>query len=323
MPAVRPWLRSWQPWAACAIGLLVFAPVLAWNAEHGWAGLIKQGGRVDDWRPARAVQFLAELVGGQIGLVTPLVWVLCMAGLVAAVRRTWQRRDPGWALLAALSLPPLLVFVQHAFGDRVQGNWPAIIYPALVIAAAGMRPPRRWWIGASALGFAVTALTYGQATARLFPLPPRLDPIAMRLAGWDALARQVSRDTNGAAYVAADEYGLASELAWWLPAGIAVVGTDERWTLTTLPTTGMLGKPGLLIRDTRRAGLPDPALWKDVRQIGLVTRPGAPASRFRGLSGDRRGRRDRTTAPVTSTGRMAPLSVVVPASCAAAGVCSR
>ena len=137
VPAVRPWLRRWQPWAACAIGLSLFAPVLAWNAAHGWAGFVRQGGRVEDWRPARAAGFLAELVGGQIGLATPLVWALCMAGLAVAVRRAWRSRDPAWSLLAALSLPPVLVFLQHAFGDRVQGNWPAIIYPALAVAAGG------------------------------------------------------------------------------------------------------------------------------------------------------------------------------------------
>ena len=231
VPAVRPWLRRWQPWAACAIGFLLFAPVLAWNAAHGWAGFVRQGGRVEDWRPARAVGFLAELIGGQIGLATPLVWALCMAGLVVAVRHAWRSRDPAWSLLAALSLPPVLVFVQHAFGDRVQGNWPAIIYPALAIAAGGLRLRGRWWIGASALGFAITVLAYVQAATGVIPLPPRLDPIAMRLAGWDGLAAQVEafRDASGATFVAADGYGLASELAWWMPPGTTVVGTDDRW----------------------------------------------------------------------------------------------
>ena len=176
VPAVRPWLRRWQPWAACAIGLASFAPVLCWNAAHGWAGFAKQSGRVDDWRPARAIGFLAELVGGQIGLATPLVWVLCMAGLVAAIRRTWWCRDPRWSLLVALSLPPIAVFLQHAIGDRVQGNWPAIIYPALAVAAGAMALPRRWWIGASALGFAITALVYMQAATSLIPLPPASRP---------------------------------------------------------------------------------------------------------------------------------------------------
>src|SRR4051812_18757947 len=141
VPAMRPWLRRWQPWAACLLGLALFAPVLAWNAAHGWAGFLRQGGRVADWQPMRALGFVAELVGSQLGLATPLVWVLCMAALVVAARRAWQGRDPAWSLLTALSLPPVLVFVQHAIGDRVQGNWPAIIYPALAVAAGGLVRP--------------------------------------------------------------------------------------------------------------------------------------------------------------------------------------
>ncbi len=280
VPAVRPWLRRWQPWAACAIGLMVFAPVLAWNAAHGWAGLVRQGGRVEDWRPARAVGFLAELVAGQIGLATPLIWGLCMAGLLVAVRRAWRSRDPAWSLLAALSLPAVLVFLQHALGDRVQGNWPAIIYPALAVAAGGLLPGPRWWMAASALGFAITALAYGQAVIGLLPLPPRLDPIALRLTGWDGLARQVARDATGASFVAADGYTLACELAWWMPAGVPVIGADARWALTTLPRAAIRGQQGLLVRDARRAGTPDPAVWTEVQRIGTLARPGAPGRDF-------------------------------------------
>ena len=183
VPSVRPWLRRWQPWAACAIGFALFAPVLWWNAEHGWAGFVRQGGRVEDWRPARSVQFLGELAGGQIGLVTPGIWVLCMAGLAVAARRAWRDRDAAWSLL---------VFVQHAFGDRVQGNWPAIIYPALSLAAGGLAMPARWSLGAALLGFAMTGAVYVQAAADVFPVPVRFDPIALRLRGWDGLARQVA-----------------------------------------------------------------------------------------------------------------------------------
>ena len=282
VPSVRPWLRRWQPWAACAIGLLLFAPVVRWNAAHGWVGFVKQGGRLEDWQPARAVGFLAELVGGQIGLATPLVWALCMAGLVVAMRRAWRQRDPGWSLLVALSLPTVVVFVQHAFGDRVQGNWPAIIYPALVIAAGGLALPRWWWIGASGLGFAITAMAYGQAVGGWLPVPPRFDPVAIRLTGWDGLAREVAaaQAGAGAVYVAADGYGLSSELAWWLPAGTLVVGTDERWMLTTLPVADVAGRVGLLVRDARRDDAPDPAMWAGVRRIGTVVRPGAAGPAF-------------------------------------------
>jgi 4-amino-4-deoxy-L-arabinose transferase-like glycosyltransferase len=274
VPAVRPWLSRWQPWAACAIGLASFTPVLCWNATHGWAGFVKQSGRVDDWRPARAIGFLAELVGGQIGLVTPLVWVLCMAGLVAAIRRTWGRRDPRWSLLVALSLPPIVVFLQHAIGDRVQGNWPAIIYPALAVAAGALALPPRWWIGAAALGFAITALVYIQAATSLIPLPLHLDPIALRLAGWDHLAAQIeaSRADAGADFVAADGYALDSELAWWMPPAVKLVGMGARWRLIDLPRAQIEGQVGLLVADSRRR--PDAEVWDQVEQVGVADRPG-------------------------------------------------
>ncbi len=185
VPSGRAWLRRWQPWAACLIGLLLFSPVAAWNAAHDWAGFVKQGGRVDDWQPMRALGFLGELIGGQIGLATPLVWALCMAGLAAAVRHAWRGRDPAWSLLAALSLPPVLVFLQHATGGRVQGNWPAIIYPALAIAAAALRVPARRLGGAAALGFAMTALAYLQAATGVVPLPPRTRPCGHPVRGME------------------------------------------------------------------------------------------------------------------------------------------
>jgi hypothetical protein len=146
------------------------------------------------------------------------------------------------------------------------------------VGVGGLTIPRRWWVGASALGFAITALAYLQATTGVFALPPRLDPIAMRLAGWDGLARRVEavRDAGGAAYVAADGYALASELAWWLPAATPVIGTDARWQLTTLPTAPIVGERGLLIRNASRSDPPDPALWRDAERIGTVARSGGP-----------------------------------------------
>ncbi|HVZ08205.1 glycosyltransferase family 39 protein [Rhodopila sp.] len=279
VPAGRAWLRRWQPWVGIAIGAAMFAPVVAWNAAHQWAGFLKQGGRVTDWQPGRAVGFLAELVGSQAGLVTPWIFILCLIGLAAALRR--MRRAANWALLAALSLPPVLVFLQHALGDRVQGNWPAVIYPALSLAAAGWLTARgrRDWVGASALGFAITAAVYLQAVFGLVPLPPRLDPIAMRLRGWDVLARDAAVEAAAmrASFVAADGYDTDSQLAWTLSATVPMVGVDPRWVLFDLRRTDIAGRIGLLLRDARRAGPPDPALWNRAEKLGEIDRPGAPA----------------------------------------------
>ena len=111
---------------------------------------------------------------------------------------------------------------QYGFASSATGKGMArALLLGLVVAAGGMALPPRWWVGASALGFAITVVVYGQAATALITLPPRLDPIAMRLAGWGGLAAQVeaARTAAGAQFVVADSYAVTSELAWWLPPG--------------------------------------------------------------------------------------------------------
>ena len=266
VPAARRWLARPWPWAGGALAAALFAPVVAWNAAHGWASFAKQGGRADDWAPGQALRHLSELVGGQAGLATPLVFVLCVAGSVAAARRF---RDPAWALLTALTVPGALVFVQHALGDRVQGNWPAILYPAACVAAAGLSGSS--WRPAVALGLVASGLVYLQATAAPFALPRRLDVTLVRMAGWEELAHDADRlRAPGDGFVAAESYGLAAQLAFHGSA-VPVLGAEERWSLFGLPAF-FGAAPGLLVLSTRRAEPPDPALWQSADQVGELVR---------------------------------------------------
>lgn len=286
-PAAWRWLRHPAPWAGAVLGMAVFAPVVIWNGAHGWAGFLRQGGRVGEWNPSRAVQYLGELIGSQAGLATPGVWAMCLGGMVLAAAQAWRRRDAGWVLLACLTWPPTVVFLQHATGDRVQGNWPAIIYPAATIAAAGL--VGRAWIAlrepALALGFGITALVYLQATTGVLGIPARFDPVAMRLGGWPELAVQVeaAREAAGAEFVAADQYALASELAWYLPGRAPVVGQEDRWALFAVPAAAG-PRTGLLVRDARAGADFADAPWTDVTPLGEAIRPDAgqePVQRFR------------------------------------------
>jgi 4-amino-4-deoxy-L-arabinose transferase-like glycosyltransferase len=268
VPGLRPWLRRPLPWAAALLAGLCFAPVLAWNAVHGWVSLAKQGGRVGAWEPARAPQFLAELVGGQLGLATPLLAVLFAAGIVLAARRAWAQ-EPAGSLLALAALVPVAVFVQHALGARVQANWPAILFPAAAVAAAGLAGGwQRWNRPALALGFVLTGLVYLQATLAPLPLPARFDPTLSRLAGWPGLAADVARAVaeSGATYVAVDNYGDAAELTRALPPRLPVIGTDARWRYFALAHAGSViaGRPGLLLRRAGERAPPDATLWARV-----------------------------------------------------------
>jgi 4-amino-4-deoxy-L-arabinose transferase-like glycosyltransferase len=275
-PQARAWLRQRWPWAGAAVALALFLPVVLWEAGHGWPSFVRQGSRVAEWHPALAARFLAELLFGQAGLATPLVFVLCVAGIVAAVRGAWRTRDPGWTLLAVMTVPSAALFIQHALGDRVQGNWPAVIYPAAVIAAAGLPAPvwKRLWAPAVLLGLAVTLMVYLQAGSTLVPLPARDDPIARQLDGWKTLAAAVeaARVRTGASFVVADPYGVAAKLARTLPPGVIVVGAEPRWALLHLPTARLVGQVGVLVQNAGRGvSLPDPP-WQTSAAIGTAAR---------------------------------------------------
>jgi 4-amino-4-deoxy-L-arabinose transferase-like glycosyltransferase len=276
--AVPRSLRRADPWVGTAIAGLIFLPVVLWNADNGWAGFLRQGGRVYDWRPERAVANIAELVGGQIGLVTPGVFILFAAGIGLAVRQTLRSRDPKWSLLAALSIPATVVFVEHAIGGRVEGNWPIILYPAATVAAAGLNSPiwRRLTLPSIGLGFVITAVVYTHVVTAWPASLVNRDPVARQLFGWSSLASRVeaARVEAGAAFVAAEPYGLAAELAWGLPGEVVVVGSGSHWQTTELPRAYTGDARGILVRP-ERYGLPDPRDWRDwVRLSGIVRSSG-------------------------------------------------
>lgn len=262
-PAARRWFATWQLWAGGALAALLFSPVVAWNAAHGWASFAKQGGRAGSGDAGQALVWIGELIGGQAALATPLVFILCVAGAGAALAAWWRQGDRGALLLAALVLPGAALFLWQATGSRVQGNWPAILYPAAAIAAAGLLRAPGWLrlrVPALVLGGVMTGAVYLQATAAPLSLPRRSDPTLARLGGWDAFAAEVSAAAarQGAAFVAAEEYGLASMLAFRLPPGQVVVAMDQRWAFFSRPAPAP-GVTGLLVRSERRGE--GPPLW--------------------------------------------------------------
>ena len=287
-PEMRRWWRSPMLYLAGFIAAFTFTPVLLWNALHGWASFAKQGGRVADWSPSRALQFVGELLAGQFGLATPILAVLAAAGIVVALRRA-RGGDASWTLLAVTTGLPVLVFLQHAIGDRVQANWPAILYPsATLAAAAGLSAGwQRWFRPAAALGLSLTLLVWVQATLAPLALPMRWDPTLLRLGGWQQLADEIDAEATrqGAQFIVDDNYGQAALLARLLPPGRVVIGLDPRWDMFDLPRPGdrFAGQTGLLVRTARRADVPEAPNWRDILRLGMLSRArnGMVAEEFR------------------------------------------
>jgi hypothetical protein len=222
---MRRWLLRPWPYLGAAIAAAMFAPLVLWNANHQWASFAYQTSRiaVHAW----SVRYVLELIGSQIGLATPSVFVLACIGLYWGARE----KDLGvaWALLLLQIAPVFLYFLWHALHERVQGNWPECVYPALACAAAlalhlvpGRGGALAGWAKwahrlAAPVALALAALIYMQGAFSVLHI--RHDPTARLLSyNWRPVGAEVERvrQSIGASVILADDYTLAAALPFYM-----------------------------------------------------------------------------------------------------------
>jgi 4-amino-4-deoxy-L-arabinose transferase-like glycosyltransferase len=214
------------PYLAVAIAALVLAPVLWWNARHDWVSFQFQLGHGLGAPKGGAVGALnreLELVGGQIGLVSPILFFF----IVRALRRAITPTPDGLRLvLAVVAASCLAFFVYSATRRSVEANWPALAWlPAIILLAT--EPPMPWredrWLNRGlVLGAALSAVVCVHALFPILPLPAPRDQVAKAF-GWDAVGAAIDRRSawltsrasfGGTLYVAAERYQDAALLAF-------------------------------------------------------------------------------------------------------------
>ena len=277
----RRWFAAWQTWVGAMLALLLFAPVVHWNATHEWMSFAKQFGRtaVKEWR----FDTPFELIGVQLLLIgLPMVPFVALGA--ARAWRGWRAGDAATALPLATSLPFVAYLLHHSLHGRVEGNWPAPLYPAMAWMAASaaaplfakadrVLPALAKWV--APVGLALTALLYAHVTTNLVVLPQSKDPTA-QMRGWETFAREleVKRADLGLGWIGAENYTLEGQLAMRLGWG-RVIPLDEKERWLHLPPTGatVAGGPGLLVtranRDSSAAML---HRFEEVTPMGSLTR---------------------------------------------------
>jgi hypothetical protein len=268
VPNLRRWLISPWPYLGGLVSLLIFSPVILWNADHHWVSFIKQMGRarIEDFRPA----FIAELIPTQIAFATPLVFILGAMGLYALFRRG-APAPAARALINATFWTIVLYFVWHSLHARVEANWFAPVYPAFAVAAAvaahlapwGARPQRivdfcrRW---AAPTGIVMFALLIVQANTGVLTAYRRDATVRSVGVGWRELAGEIEavRARVGAACVLAPDYGTTGWLAFYLPKGTCVVQPTQRirWVNMPEPDPALLAGKLLYVDEARPGGRP-------------------------------------------------------------------
>lgn len=192
-------------WLTALLGVVLFLPVVLWNAQREWVGFAFQlrhglGG-------TGGLASFAEFLAGQLALGGP---VLLPLALVYAVRGPREQ-----FLLRAATLIPLLFFGYAALRTRGEANWPAAAYVAACVGVAGMRPV---WFRAAAFSGLAIILAVGSHV--LFPLLRfERDVPLSRTHGWSVLSELADpgrlfpgADAKQVAVVYAPSYQLASQV---------------------------------------------------------------------------------------------------------------
>ncbi len=256
-PSLRARFREPGPYLACLLATIVFLPVLLWNAEHDWVSFRFQLQHGLGTPRGSAFKRELDLVGGQLGLVSPIIFVLFAHAVWKTLR---QKADDARFVLAVVAVGSWAFFAYSATRRSVEPNWPAPSYIAGValLAALASSPRRdRWVRGGMALAAVMVAVIYVQGLVPVLPLPARRDPVA-RAFGWDGVAAGVDRaraHMGPRMFVGADRYQDVSELAYHVrgqPAAICIclTGRHNQYELwPTFPARAMLDDDLVLALD--------------------------------------------------------------------------
>jgi 4-amino-4-deoxy-L-arabinose transferase-like glycosyltransferase len=281
----RRWLFRPVPWLALAVAALVFAPVLVWNAGHGWISFAFQGARAGPglWlHPAR----LAINLAIQAVITMPPIWV----GLIVTLgkgARAGPANDRSW-FLTSLAVGPIVFFalvwlLARQANDGFHWAEPGylMLYPLYghVLAERARVAPRevRGWFAVTAAAFAVVLIGYLGHTltgwAQIF-MPERAvrDAILVDQVDWrdlrQALAKRNLLDPRRT-YALATEWPQCVRADYALAGALPVVCLDRAPLLAFEPAVvGTSGRDAVIIsvKPTAPAGL----RFASVEPLGAV-----------------------------------------------------
>lgn len=129
----RKWLLTPHPYFAGLLAILVFSPVLIWNAQHDWMSFAFQGSNRASGMGHWKVKHFGELLGSQFFMLTPYLFVLVFATLFRFGRKLFSGLDDRSLLLLNSGLFTTLFFFAVSFRSLVKMNWLAPAYWSLII----------------------------------------------------------------------------------------------------------------------------------------------------------------------------------------------
>lgn len=224
-PRGRALLREPGLWVALAVGAAAWSPLLAWNLANAGAGLEFQFLDRHPWQLQWSGLWWLPV---QAIVVTPALFLLLCATLLAAWRRRTNEGGEAWPLLlgvGAVSVAGYFLLGFVADSERVSFHWPLAGWLALACAApvvlATWRPWARHLVHVGAVAGLVLMVAYlalvARPEGRLWLAGGSF--YADNFSGWEPVSREVRtalaslpEDT----VVVADNFMLGAQLAFAL-----------------------------------------------------------------------------------------------------------
>jgi dolichol-phosphate mannosyltransferase len=310
----RHWLRHWLPYASLVLALVIFSPVIFWNATHEWASFAFQTSR----RLAEAPRFsLHKLLLSALVLLTPVGAVslyVTLWGKPAAVAEnevTEAQRRRHFMQLSVLV--PLTVFFAFSLRHEVKLDWtgtlwlaavPALAFAVVAATETASTGMKGWARAGWPPTLTILLLIYGAAFHYLvLGLPgvgygPHMEVVPV---GWRDLGKQVLAIKDGIRAesgtepltVGMDRYAIASQLAFYAPdraRSVSETSSDhllggvglmyERW----FPSKAQAGRTLLLIgfkpEDMQGPDIESRAQRLGPLEDGMLTRDARPFRRY-------------------------------------------
>ena len=234
-------LRSPYLWLGAILALLVFSPVLYWNAIHDWASFrfqLDRPAQISGW----SLKFFGDFIGQQFVLIGVLMFPVIMWGTAVLAIRGFRRRDGVAILLSSAVVVPLLFLVGHSLSARVGDSWPLFIWPlAFACTAIGFKQWREdspSWPARHSLATLLVAIVGGiafVAATEVYYLAGTAnylgkdDPIGKEARFADVVAAaDAARKDAGARWFVTTDYRMCAMLRWHLRDAVPVIQLNER-----------------------------------------------------------------------------------------------
>ena len=213
--ARRRELRRFELYAAIGMAMIMFVPVLIWNAGHDWSSFRFQLGHgLASTKVFNPATFL-EYWGAQAIGLNPLFFLAFLYLLARRLPETL--RDDRQSFLLWPCLSTLAFFGYAALFKRAEGNWAAPAHvTGIVLLAKWLDRPQFFRIYKAGIALGVILILILKVP-EMFDFLPRQLVMKRLVVGYDQMFAVGGRYVTPATAVIAGDYKLASLACYYLP----------------------------------------------------------------------------------------------------------